>query len=119
MTQEQLQHAADVLLHSKLLTGGETPRFLPKIFIVNGHPYYYLNVARRAAYGTNYPIVVMTIEEAWEIGTCLHRDSLKKDAVEWNFDQTGSTYEGRLFDTRKSIYADMVTNPIIPLVPTP
>ena len=119
MKQEVLKHAADLLLMSKRLTGGDEPKFLPKIFIVNGHCYYYLNAARRAAYGTNYPIVVMTIEEAWEISTLLHRDSLKQNAVAWEFDQTGETFDGRLFDDRRSILANMVKNPVIPLVPNP
>ena len=119
MKQEVLKHAADLLLTSKRLTGGDEPKYLPKIFIVNGHCYYYLNAARRAAYGTNYPIVVMTIEEAWEISTLLHRDSLKQEDVAWEFDQTGETFNGRLFDDRRSILANMVKNPVIPLVPNP
>ena len=52
MTQEQLKHAAQMLLNTKQLTGGDEPKYLPKIYIVNGHCYLFLNVARRA---TNAP----------------------------------------------------------------
>ena len=119
MKQEQLKHAADILLTSQCLIGGEEPKFLPKIFIVNGHCYYFLNAARRAAYGTNYPIVVMTIEDAWKIGARLHRGSLKQDNVAWEFDQTGETFGGRLFDEPNSPLAQMVNIPIIPLTKLP
>ena len=119
MTREKLEYAAHALLMSMKLTGGDDPKYLPKIFIVNGHCYFFLNAARRAAYGTHHPIVVMTIEEAWEIYTGLHRDSLKSEKVTWEFDQTGETFGGRLFDDKRSPFANSVNIPIIPLVPTP
>ena len=116
MTREKLEYAAHALLMSMKLTGGDEPKYLPKIYIVDGHCYFFLNAARRAAYGTHHPIVVMTIEEAWEIHTHLHRDSLKKDHVAWEFDQTGETFNGRLFDDKRSVFANSVNIPIVPLV---
>ena len=116
MTEQQKQHAAEVLIHSKELTGGDDPKFLPKVFVVDGHCYMFLNAARRAAYGTSLTIEVMTIEEAWEIYTQLPADALKKDAVEWNFDQTGSTFNGQLFCDNHEVMAGMVQNPVIKYV---
>ena len=94
MTEQQKQHAAEVLIHSKELTGGDEPKFLPKVFVVDGHCYMFLNAARRAAYGTEHPIEVMTIEEAWQIHLHMPADTLDKKAVAWDFDQTGSTFSG-------------------------
>lgn len=116
MTEQQKQHAAEVLIHSKELTGGDDPKFLPKVFVVDGKCYMFLNAARRAAYGTSLAIEVMTIEEAWEIYTHLPADALKKDAVEWNFDQTGSTFNGLLFCNNREVMAGMVQNPVIKYV---
>ena len=116
MTEQQKQHAADVLIHSKELTGGDEPKFLPKVFVVNGKCYWFLNVARRAAFGTEHPIEVMTIEEAWVLYMHLPADSLKKDAVEWNFDQTGSTFNGQLFCDNHEVMAGMVQNPVVKMM---
>lgn len=116
MTEQQKQHAAEVLIHSKELTDGDEPKFLPKVFVVDGHCYMFLNAARRAAYGTEHPIEVMTIEEAWEIYTHLPADALKKDAVEWNFDQTGSTFNGQLFCDNHKVMAGAVQNPVVKMM---
>lgn len=116
MTEQQKQHAAEVLIHTKELLGGDEPKFLPKVFVVNGKCYMFLNAARRAAYGTSHPIEVMTIEEAWVIYMHLPADSLKKDAVEWNFDQTGSTFNGQLFCDNHEVMAEMVQNPVIKMM---
>lgn len=114
MTQEQLQHAAQMLVvNSRELMGGDEPKMLPKLFVVNGKGYWFLNVARRAAIGTDYSIEVLTIEEAWNIHMHLPADSLKKDAVDWDFDQTGSTFNGYLFDRGSTVFAGMVPNPVI------
>ena len=85
------------------------------MFVVNGKCYWFLNVARRAAFGTEHPIEVMTIKDAWEIHLHLPADTLKKECVDNNFDQTGSTYDGRLFYDNP-ITADMVPNPVIKYV---
>ena len=117
MTEQQKQHAAEVLIHSKELLGGDEPKFLPKVFVVDGHCYMFLNVARRAAFGTEHPIEVMTIEEAWQIHLHMSADTLKKECVDNNFDQTGDAYyDGRLFDDRNSILTSMVPNPVIKYV---
>ena len=116
MTEQQKQHAAEVLIHTKELLGGDDPKFLPKVFVVNGKCYMFLNVARRAAFGTEHPIEVMTIEEAWEIYTHLPADALKKDAVEWNFDQTGSTFSGLLFCDNRTVMAGKVQNPVVKMM---
>ena len=116
MTQEQLQHAAEVLLGTKALTGGDEPKFLPKIYVVNGECCLFLNAARRIAYGTSYAIEVVTIEDAWEIHTGLSRDSMKREEVAWEFDTTGSTYDGRLFCDNYSVLAGAVPNPVVKLM---
>ena len=114
MTQKQLQHAAEVLLNSHwLISPKDEVRYLPKVFIVNGKCYWFLNAAKRAAFGTNAVIHVMTIEQAWHIHLHLHPDTLKKECIEKNFDQTGDTFGGRLFDEPHSPLAQMVNIPIV------
>ena len=102
-----------MLMNSKQLTGGDEPKLLPKIYVVNGECCLFLNAARRIAYGTSYAIEVVTIEEAWEIHTGLSRDSLSKAEVDWNFDSNGSTFDGRLYCDNYAIQAGMVLNPVI------
>lgn len=116
MTQQQLEKAARMLMNSKQLTGGDEPKFLPKIYVVNGECCLFLNAARRIAYGTSYAIEVVTIEDAWEIHTGLPSDSLKKSEVAWEFDTTGSTYEGRLYCDNYSVLAGAVPNPVVKLM---
>jgi hypothetical protein len=120
MTEQQKQHAADVLVKNSMMLLGSTaeePKFLPKVFVVNGKCYWFLNVARRAAFGTEHPIEVMTIADAWEIHLHLPADTLRKECVDSNFDQTGDTYyDSRLFDDRNSITTSMVPNPVIKYV---
>lgn len=101
-------------MHSFNILGGDT--YLPKLFVVNGHFYWFLNVAKRAAYGTNYPIEVFTIKDAYHIATQNERVRFNKGIVEKNFDQTGNTFKGRLFDDPHSPLAEMVNIPIVPLV---
>ena len=116
MTEQQKQHAAEVLIHSKELTGGDEPKFLPKVFVVDGHCYMFLNAARRAAYGTSLAIEVMTIREAWEIYMHMSADTLNEKEVEWNFDQTGSTFNGQLFCDNREVMAGMVQNPVVKMM---
>lgn len=116
MTREQLEKAALALVSSHRLIGSsEEVRYLPKVFIVNGKCYWFLNAAKRAAFGTNALIHVMTIEQAWQIHLHLHPDTLKKECIEKNFDQTGDTFGGRLFDEPHSPLAQMVNIPIVPI----
>ena len=120
MTEQQKQHAAEVLVKNSMMLLGSTaeePKYLPKVFVVDGKCYWFLNVARRAAFGTEHPIEVMTIREAWEIYMHMSADTLKKECVDSNFDQTGDAYyDGRLFDDRNSILTSMVPNPVIKYV---
>ena len=116
MTEQQKQHAAEVLIHSKELLGGDDPKFLPKVFVVDGKCYMFLNAARRAAYGTSLAIEVMTIREAWEIYMHMSSDTLNEKAVEWNFDQTGSTFNGLLFCDNREVMAGMVQNPVVKMM---
>ena len=113
MTEQQKLHAAEVLLGTKALTGGDDPKFLPKIYVVNGKCYLFLNAARRAAYGTIHPIEVMTIEEAWNIVHFNDGLTLNPKEVEKSFGTVGSTYEGKLFCDNNAIIASMVPNPVI------
>ena len=116
MTREQLEKAALALVSShRLISSSDELRYLPKVFIVNGHPYWFLNAAKRAAFGTNAVIHVMTIEQAWHIHLHLHPDTLKNECIEKNFDQTGDTFGGRLFDEPHSPLAQMVNIPIVPI----
>ena len=116
MTEQQKQHAAEVLIHSKELTDGDEPKFLPKVFVVDGHCYMFLNAARRAAYGTSLAIEVMTIREAWEVYMHMSADTLNEKEVEWNFDQTGSTFNGQLFCDNREVMAGMVQNPVVKMM---
>lgn len=113
MTNEEKKYASKLLINSyRLISSDDDPRYLPKIFIVNGKCYFFLNVARRAAFGTNYPIEVLTIEEAWETYTHPKAGLLKKECIERGFDQTGETFNGFLFEN-SNILANMVSNKII------
>lgn len=112
MTEKERKHAADKLMGTKILMKG---KILPKIFMADGHCYLFLNAARRAVFGTNLPIEVMTVREAFEIATGQNSNELPRESVEWNFDQTGSTYNGLLFAPRygNSTMASMVQNDIV------
>lgn len=119
MTEQQKQHAAEVLVKNSMMLLGSTaeePKFLPKVFVVNGKCYWFLNVARRAAFGTEHPIEVMTIGDAWEIHLHLPADTLKKECVDSNFDQTGSTFNGQLFCDNREVMAGMVQNPVVKMM---
>lgn len=119
MTEQQKQHAAEVLVKNSMMLLGSTeedPKYLPKVFVVNGKCYWFLNVARRAAFGTEYPIEVMTIEEAWEIHLHMSPDTLNEKAVERNFDQKGSTFNGQLFRDNYEVMAGMVQNPVVKMM---
>lgn len=119
MTEQQKQHAAEVLVKNSMILLGSTeedPKYLPKVFVVNGKCYWFLNVARRAAFGTEHPIEVMTIEEAWQIHLHMSPDTLKKEFVDSNFDQTGSTFNGQLFRDNYKVTAGMVQNPVVKMM---
>lgn len=112
MTNELKKHASEVLLRSKQLIGGDDSKFFPRIYVANGKCYYFLNVARRAVVGTNHPIEVITIEEAYKIVHNKELSAAMRDMVAWNIDTTGKTYKGCLFCDNKNIIASQVSNPI-------
>ena len=119
MTEQQKQHAAEVLVKNSMMLLGSTaeePKYLPKVFVVNGKCYWFLNVARRAAFGTEHPIEVMTIREAWEIYMHMSADTLNEKEVQWDFDQTGSTFNGQLFCDNREVMAGMVQNPVVKMM---
>ena len=95
MTIAQKMHAARLLIqNSPHLIGDEM--FLPRVFVVNGKCYWFLNVARRAAYRTPYPIEVMTIENAYNLLEGKDFNKIK-NRVAQGIDQTGATFNGSLF----------------------
>lgn len=111
MTNDIKEYAANKLANTKyLLADGKC---LPKIFIVDKHCYWYLNAAKRAAYGTNHPIEMLTINEAFEIITRLPATAMRHENVAWDFDQTGSTFNGDLFCDNTFIKPFMVDNKFI------
>lgn len=109
INQQQINYAAERLLASPGLV--EKDMYLPKIYIVAGKCYWFLNAARRAAFGTNHRIYVLTIEDAFKIAgrkVRPYRHYIVKD-----FDQTGDTYHGKLYNQAGSIFANLVPNEII------
>ena len=94
MTPLQKIKAANTLCRSISLV--EDNKLLPKIFVVNGKCYWFLNAAKRAAYETNYPVEILTIEEAVKVCTDKPR-TLTRNSVVWDFDQRGETFGGYLF----------------------
>ena len=113
MTREELKYAAETLIHSVHITGGDNPKYLPNVFIVGGHCFWFLNAARRAAYNTNLPIYVLTIESAWAIHYGINGDNLQKESVAWDFDQTGDTFNGSLFCDNARVHANTINNAVI------
>ena len=109
INQQQINYAAERLLASPGLVGEDM--YLPKVYIVAGKCYWFLNVARRAAFGTAHRIYVLTIEDAWKI--LGRRTALDRHHIAKEFDQTGETYDGKLYDRAGSIFANLVPNEII------
>ena len=96
MNKTQQEYIARVLINAVDLLGEDM--WLPKIYVVNGRPCWFLNAARRAAYGTNHPIEMMTIEQAYQIHFGRPWPMENRNQVVWGFDQTGETYDGFLFE---------------------
>ena len=110
MTLDQKMHAARILLYnSPRLMGNDM--LLPRIFCVNGKCYWFLNAAKRAAFGTPCPIEVMTIESAYNLLEGKSIDKIKHRIAK-GYDQTGDTYNGRLFNDRQ-VPVGAVTNSVI------
>ena len=101
--------------NSMMLLGStaEEPKFLPKVFVVNGKCYWFLNVARRAAFGTEHPIEVMTIRDAWEIH--LHvLPTRSRRCVELRPDR--QHVHGQLFATTARSWLAWLPNPVIKMM---
>ena len=113
MTQEQKQHAADLLARSWWLVGEDN--FLPKVFMVNGKCYWFYNVAKRAAYKTRHPIEVVTIEDVFDLMTKDDQRHINRGTILHEFDQKGQTFGGRLFNNIKSEIAEMVNVKVVKL----
>lgn len=109
INQQQINFAAERLLASPGLV--KKGMYLPKIYIVAGRCYWYLNAARRVAFGTNHRIYVLTIEDAWKISG--RKVKPYNYYIGRDFDQTGETYDGKLYDQIGSVLADHVPNEII------
>ena len=110
MTNEVRLKISKMLMHKRDLLGDGM--LVPQVYVVNDHPYWFLNVARRAAYGTRFPIEVISIEAAFELVSGLPSSSLDRKHVDWHFDQKGDTFNGRLFDAGGSVLADMCNVPV-------
>lgn len=107
MTEKQIKQAAQSLLKTQGLPGEGL--VLPKAYIVCGKCHWFLNVAKRAAFGAKHPVIyVLTAERAMQI-----LRPAKRPHIASFFDQTGSTYDGRLFDDHGSPLAGTVDIPQI------
>ena len=110
MTYDQKMHAARILVYnSPRLMGNEM--FLPRVYVVNGKLYWFLNAARRAAFGTDHPIEVMTIETAYDLVEGKSIDKIKHRIAQ-GIDQTGEVFHGSLFGDRQ-VPVGAVTNKVI------
>lgn len=77
----------------------------PFVFVAGDRLYWYLNVARRAVFGTIHQIEMVDIRYAYR--TILGREMTEKEAsaVSWNCKQEGELFEGgRLFCDNPNIY---------------
>ena len=95
MTDEVRKKMCHMLMTKRGLVGEDL--LMPKVYVVNGHPYWFLNAAKRAAYKTPYAIEVINIEEAYEVHTGKKWNPIEKGKVAWGVNQTGETYNGFLF----------------------
>lgn len=92
-TDELIKASRTLLLHNNL--AGENV-YLPRVYVVNGKVCWFLNQARREAYGTDYEIEEVGIKTAMRIAG--GRELQMSDKVAWDFNQEGELfYGGRLF----------------------
>ena len=96
MTKEIKKQMCELLgSKSMLINDG---RLLPKIYVVGDRPYWFLNAAKRAAYGTKHPVEVIDIGEAYKVVPKRMVEEANRHGIEYYFDQTGETFrDGRLF----------------------
>lgn len=93
MTETMKYKAAAALMRSRGISGNE--QYLPMVYVVGDHIYWFRNVARRAAYCEQKHIETMTIEAAWSIAK--PELPFDKKQVDKHFDQQGETYDTFLF----------------------
>ena len=93
MTNTMKYKAAAALIRSRGLSGNE--QYLPMVYVVGDHIYWFRNVALRAAYCEQKHIETMTIEAAWSIAN--PEQPFDKRKVDKNFKQQGDTFDTFLF----------------------
>lgn len=94
MTDKVRIHAAQMLIGSCKLSANML--YIPEVYVVDGHCYWFRNVARRAAYETQQPIEKVTIQEAFYL--LKPGKELDKSHIDKHFEQVGSTFsDNRLF----------------------
>ena len=103
MTNETRHKAATALMRSPVITSNE--QYLPVVYIVGNHLYWFKNVARRAAYCEKKPIEMMSIEAAWIISK--EKKPFDSNKVNKHFDQHGDTFGTFLFCDSEVIVNDI------------
>lgn len=93
MTEKMKYKAAAALMRSRRISANE--QYLPLVYVVGDHLYWFRNAARRAAYCDDMRIETMTIEAAWSIAK--PELPFDKKQVDKHFDQQGETYDTFLF----------------------
>ena len=93
MTETMKYKAAAALMRSRGISGNE--QYLPMVYVVGDHIYWFRNVARRAAYCEKKHIETMTIEAAWSIAQ--PEQPFDKRQVDKHFDQQGEAFGTFLF----------------------
>ena len=103
MTQTMKYKAAAALMRSRAITA--TEQLLPVVYIVGEHLYWFLNVARRAAYCEKKHIEMMTIDAAWSITE--KNKPFDRSMVCKHFNQQGDTFGSFLFCDSEVIVNDI------------
>lgn len=98
MTKEIRERACRALMCSNRLGGS----YLKKIYVVGNEISWFLNAAKRVAYGTRYVIETITLEEACQF---MMKPLPDHKFIDSNFDQNGAIYPGgRLFCNNPNVY---------------
>jgi hypothetical protein len=94
MTDKVRIHAAQMLINSCKLSASML--YIPEVYVVDVHCYWFRNVARRAAYETHQPIEKVTIYDAFYL--LKPGKELNSRLIDEHFEQVGSTFnDNRLF----------------------
>lgn len=102
MNSYMLELACNKLVYRNGLNGNIR---YPFVFVAGDRLYWYLNVARRAVFGTRQQIEMVDIRYAYR--TILGREMTGKEAaaVSWECKQQGELFEGgRLFCDNQNVY---------------